>query len=167
MKVLLVMRHAKSSWEDDSQNDHERPLNARGERDAPRMGRFLASKGLAPEVVLTSDAVRARQTTDAVIEAANWEVEPQVNNGLYLAEPLDMISTLSRIPVKVHCALLVGHNPGIAELVSGLVDEHTFMPTAAVAQIELPITRWQEVNMGLPNKLIARYYPRALPANFE
>jgi len=75
MKTLLVLRHAKSSWDDSALDDHERPLNQRGRRDAPRMGKLMREYGLIPDVVISSDAVRARLTAEALAEATGGPAE--------------------------------------------------------------------------------------------
>jgi len=97
MKTLLVLRHAKSSWDDSALDDHERPLNQRGRRDAPRMGKLMREYGLIPDVVLSSDAVRARLTADAVAEAASFTGEIRLDSHLYLAGPADILSLLQRV----------------------------------------------------------------------
>ena len=85
MKTLLVLRHAKSSWNDPALDDHERPLNKRGRRDAPRMGELVREYGLIPDVVISSDAVRARLTAEAVAEAARYPGEILLDPRLYMA----------------------------------------------------------------------------------
>ena len=85
MKTLLVLRHAKSSWNDPALDDHERPLNKRGRRDAPRMGELVREYGLMPGVVISSDAVRARLTAEAVAEAARYAGEILLDPHLYLS----------------------------------------------------------------------------------
>ena len=85
MKTLLLMRHAKSSWDDPDVADHDRPLNKRGKKDAPRMGQWLAEQGLTPEVIVTSTAKRARKTAELVAESCGCQREPIVLPELYHA----------------------------------------------------------------------------------
>jgi phosphohistidine phosphatase len=81
MKTLLVLRHAKSSWNDTSLDDHERPLNKRGRRDGPRMGELVREHRLTPDIIISSDAVRARRTAEAVAEAARYAGEIVLDSG--------------------------------------------------------------------------------------
>jgi phosphohistidine phosphatase len=113
MKTLLVLRHAKSSWNDPALDDHERPLNKRGRRDAPRMGELLREHGLIPDVVISSDAVRARLTAEAVAGAAGYAGAIVLDPRLYLAGPADILSLLQRVRGKAETVMIVGHNPGL------------------------------------------------------
>ena len=97
MKTQLVLRHAKSSWNDPALDDHERPLNKRGRRDAPRMGELVREYGLIPDVVISSDAVRARLTAEAVAEAARYAGEILLDPHLYMACPADNLSLLPMV----------------------------------------------------------------------
>src|SRR4029450_11617432 len=106
MKTLLVLRHAKSSWNDPALDDHERPLNKRGRRDAPRMGELVREYGLIPDIVISSDAVRARLTAEAVAEAARYTGEIMLDQHLYMASPADILSLL-RTGREKHRTLVV------------------------------------------------------------
>jgi phosphohistidine phosphatase len=96
MKTLLVLRHAKSSWHNPALDDHERLLNTRGRRNAPRMGELVREYGLIPDVVISSDAVRARLTAEAVAEAARYAGEILLDPHLYMAWPPDILSLCDR-----------------------------------------------------------------------
>src|SRR5512139_452310 len=100
MKTLLVLRHAKSSWNDPALDDHERPLSTRGRRDGPRMGALVREYGLMPDVVISSDAVRARLTAEAVAAAARYAGETLLDRRLYMASPADIRSLLRTVPDK-------------------------------------------------------------------
>jgi len=163
MKTLLIMRHAKSSWADDGMADHDRPLNGRGERDAPRMGRFLAHKEFAPEVVLSSSAARAKVTAREVIQAARWNVSPSFSQSLYLASAGDIAEYLTTLPGHVACAMFVGHNPGVEELVAELTGNFVAMPTSAVAVVQLDANRWRDLKIDGDHRLLHHWYPKGLP----
>src|SRR5262245_36964441 len=139
MRTLLVLRHAKSSWKDSALDDHERPLNTRGRRDAPRVGKLVREHGLMPDIVLSSDAVRARLTAEAVAEAARYAGEIMLEPHLYLACAADILSLLPTVSENAQIVMIVGHNPGLEELVEQLTGEREDLPTAALAQIRLPI----------------------------
>lgn len=145
MKTLLLLRHAKSSWDDPGLHDFDRPLAARGERDAPRMGRALRKRGLAPELALSSPAARTRQTIEALARAARLDLEPKFDKNLYAASAAELMRTVRRLPPAASCVLLVGHNPGLEDLLGRLTGARDAMPTAALACIDLMVARWDEV----------------------
>jgi phosphohistidine phosphatase len=159
MKTLLVLRHAKSSWNDSALDDHERPLNERGLRDAPRMGALVREHGLRPDVVLSSDAVRARLTAEAVAEAARYAGDVLVDPRLYLACPADILSLLPTVRENAETVMIVGHNPGLEQLVEQLTGEREDLPTAALAQIELPIDQWQDLDLSTRGTLVGLWRP--------
>ena len=162
MKTLLVLRHAKSSWSDPALDDHERPLNARGRRDAPRMGALVREHGLIPDVVISSDAVRARLTAEAVVEAARYGGEIRLDPRLYMAGPADILSLLRTVGEKAETMMIVGHNPGLEELVAQLTGAWQDLPTAALAQIVLPIDQWRDLTLSTRGTLVGHWRPKEL-----
>ena len=163
MKSLLVLRHAKSSWKHPELTDHDRPLNKRGKRDAPRMGRLIRDEDLVPELILSSSAVRARNTALAVAEACDHACELRVLRELYLAESDDYALFLEKLPDVRSSAMVVGHNPGLEELTEALSGEHQVLPTAALAWIDLPIEHWNELALDGSSRLRQLWLPRELP----
>ena len=162
MKTLLVLRHAKSSWNDPALDDHERPLNKRGRRDAPRMGELVREHGLIPDVVISSDAVRARLTAEAVAEAARYAGEILLDPHLYLACPADILSLLATVRENAGTVMIIGHNPGLEELVEQLTGERQDLPTAALAQIGLPIDQWRDLKRSTRGTLVGLWRPEEL-----
>jgi phosphohistidine phosphatase len=163
MKTLLVLRHAKSSWDDSRIDDHERPLNNRGRRDAPRMGDVLREHGLTPALIISSDAERARLTTEAVAEAARYAGEIRFDRKLYLASPTDIVAVLRTVAeTNADIVMIVGHNPGLEELVAKLTGEQQDFPTAALAQIALPIERWRDLKLSTRGTLSGLWRPKEL-----
>lgn len=161
MKTLLVLRHAKSSWDDPSLDDHERPLNGRGRKDAPRIGAMLKTSGLTPDLVISSDAVRARATAQAAADAAGYTGEVVRDRRLYLASPRDILAVLRDVRADdADTVMIVGHNPGLEELVLHLTAKPEPMPTAALAQIELPIEEWQDLTMSARGRVVDLWRPR-------
>ena len=160
MKTLLVLRHAKSNWSDPALDDHERPLNKRGLRDGPRMGELVRAHGLLPDVVISSDAVRARLTAEAVVEAARCAGEILLDPRLYLAGPADILSLLRRVEEKAQTVMIVGHNPGLEDLVAQLTGERRDLPTAALAQIDLPIDQWRDLSLSTRGTILGHWRPR-------
>lgn len=163
MKTLLVLRHAKSSWDDSSVEDHDRGLNARGRRDAPRMGDLVRELRLSPDVIISSDAVRAHLTAEAAAEAMGFTGEIRLEPRLYLAGPADIIALLGRLePPTATTVMIVGHNPGLEELVERLTRESHDLPTAALAEIALPIDRWRDLTESTPGDLRGLWRPKEL-----
>ncbi len=145
MKTLLILRHAKSSWKEANLDDHDRPLNKRGKRDAPLMGALLRREELLPDLILSSTARRARATTELVVEESGCEGEAQFLRDLYAAGPEAYIEALSELSNHYECVMVVGHNPGLEELLEWLTGDYEPMPTAALAQVQLPIQSWEEL----------------------
>ena len=163
MKTLLVLRHAKSSWSHTALDDHERPLNKRGRRDGPRMGELVREHRLTPDVVMCSDAVRARLTAEAVAEAARYAGEILLDPLLYLASPPGILAVLRTVrETQAGTVMIVGHNPGLEELVAQLTGEQQDLPTAALAQIGLPIDRWRDVKVSTRGTLLGLWRPKEL-----
>lgn len=146
MKTLLVLRHAKSSWVESGLDDHERPLNDRGEREAPKVGEQLRQRRLVPDLIISSDAVRAHKTTVAVAGAAGHSGEIRLDHSLYLAAPDDILAVLRSADENAGIVMVVGHNPGLEGLVRQLTGETTYLATATVAEIALPIDRWSDLD---------------------
>ena len=160
MKRLLVLRHAKSSWADTSLDDWQRPLNDRGRRDAPRAGAWLRDRSLVPDLIVTSDAVRARETAAAVATAAGYTRAMVVEPSLYHATPADAIAVLKNISHQsAHTILIVGHNPGLEDLVSRLSGEHHDMVTAALVELAVPIDRWSELDLSIAASIGETWQP--------
>ena len=162
MKTILLLRHAKSSWKDVGQTDHARPLNKRGIRDAPRMGRLIAEQSLTPDLIVSSSAVRAVLTARAVSKAIDGLAPLVEEDALYLASPGTYIDTARYLEESFQRILFVGHNPGISELLNALTGCDTVMPTAALAQIELPINQWKRLSPQIEGRLVALWRPKEI-----
>ena len=119
-RTLVILRHAKSSWDDPELADHDRPLAKRGRGALPRLQRYIAERALPVELVLCSSARRARQTLDGVIEALGAAPTIRVDQELYLASADQLAQRLEQVDDAVSGVLLVGHNPGIEELLGRL-----------------------------------------------
>ena len=148
VKTLLLLRHAKSSWDDKSLRDFDRPLNKRGLKAAPMVGEMIRKRKLRPELVLSSPARRAKETTQLVCDAAGLIAVARYDDGIYEASARRLLEIVSQIEDAVSTAMLVGHNPGLEELLAILTGEPQRMPTAALACIKLGIEGWSEVTPG-------------------
>jgi phosphohistidine phosphatase len=162
MKTVLLMRHAKSSWNEPELVDWERPLNKRGRRDAPRMGNLLLDEDLVPQVILSSSAWRAQQTAEAVAEAVGYDGDITCLDELYGATPTQCLRVLSRLPDDVDVVLVIGHHPDLKDLVEVLTGETDHLPTAAIAQLRMPVDRWAELRNDLKAELVTVWRPREL-----
>lgn len=160
VKTLLLMRHAKSSWRDPETSDHDRELNGRGRRAAPFMGELLLKNRLVPDHIITSTAVRALETAKAVAAATGYEGSLEISRQLYLAEPSAYLRALEDTPAEKQRVLLVGHNPGISELLHLLTGEERDMPTAAIAQVELSLSEFAGISSEVRGELRNFWRPR-------
>lgn len=161
MKRLFVMRHAKSSWDHPGLTDFERPLNDRGLKAAAFMGTYLAKNDLMPQQIISSPAVRAKQTAAIFGENAGLATDIVFDKRIYEASYADLIAALAAIDATTASAMLVGHNPGVEELISGLTDENARMTTACVTVIDLEIEEWSKAGEVL-GTLITVLRPREL-----
>ncbi len=141
-RTWILMRHAKSSWADAGMDDFDRPLNHRGRETAPKMGDWLKEHDFVPDLVLSSTAVRAKQTTDLVVEALGGSVDIEWHPDLYLSTSATMQAKVAEVPSSVSKVLLVAHNPGLEELVQWVIGGHESFPTAAVACFECDSEDW-------------------------
>jgi phosphohistidine phosphatase len=155
MRRVYLLRHAKSSWEDGSLADRDRPLAKRGRRAAKAMARHLETDRIRPDLVLCSPARRTRETLERIEGAFGDRVETRVEDPLYGAGEAKLLACLQALPEEVASVMLIGHNPGIEELALALASEGAELarmrekyPTAALATIDLPADRWDAIERG-------------------
>ena len=176
MKYLTLVRHAKSSWDDTSLRDHERPLNERGLRNAPVVGRFLAKTYFVangtpallpkPDRLISSTAERAKHTAKLFAQMLG-SAEPALERKLYLAEPKTLLQTVRLFDDSWRHVMIFAHNPGISEFAQRLVrrSELEEMPTCAVVIIELPWDVWSATDWG-EGRLVGYVTPRLIEKRF-
>ncbi len=162
MKTLLILRHAKSSWKDLTVTDHDRPLNKRGKRDAPRMGRWLRMHDLRPDLIVSSTARRAFTTAVAVADEVGYSQPVTATRDFYHADPSEYIEYLKGVSAEAPCIMVVGHNPGMEELIAQLGGGYEVMPTGTVAYFSLPIASWSEINDTTTGTLKAVWRPKEI-----
>ena len=160
MKTLLILRHAKSSWDNPNLSDHDRPLNKRGRQDAPRMGRVLRDQSMMPDLIITSTAKRALATAEAVALAGDYEGEIKMTRRFYHADPETYLEVLSAVPDAYERVMIVGHNPGMEELFEQITGRAERFTTATVARIQLPINTWKELSDETQGELMDLWRPR-------
>jgi phosphohistidine phosphatase len=154
MKNLLILRHAKSSWSNPALADIDRPLNKRGKQDAPRIGDLLRAEDLVPELIISSPALRARKTANAVSEYSGYVGKIEIQREFYPGDPDSFIEAFYAIPEQIERILIVAHNPGLEELLYVLTGESVRMPTSALAQVSLPVDRWVDLDDDTDGKLV-------------
>lgn len=147
MKKLILIRHAKSSWDKPWQNDHDRPLAERGLRDAPEMAKRLKKRGIKPEIILSSTALRAIQTAKITAQELNFPEEKiETEKNLFHASP-NMILKIIHMQKDTHETLFVfGHNPGMNELINELGVDLDNLPTSGQIGFKLDAESWSELN---------------------
>ena len=169
MKNLVIIRHAKSSWDNPAWGDMERPLNARGKRDAPFMGEVLRERGVLPELILSSPAKRAHKTATRIAEAVGYPEERiAIEPDIYMQGPQALIDQISKLPGSVQRAFLVGHNPDLTELVELLTGERIGnLPTCGIASVEFTVDDWRAVAPGNGRLAFFDYPKRHQPAQIS
>ncbi len=160
MKTLLIMRHAKSSWANAHQSDHDRPLNDRGRRSAPIMGEKLRREGLTPDLILCSSAARAHQTAELMAEHSGYEKEIQVVEQLYLAGAETYFKTLHEYGGDHERILMIGHNPTIEALIDHYSVRPALITTANLGHIEFDVPTWKDVNRLVHGRLCHLWRPK-------
>ena len=161
-KTLIIMRHAKSSWDNPGLADYDRPLNKRGLRDASRMAQWLSESELIPDQVIASAACRANQTASIVTNELALETEIFETRDLYLSDYDAYLEQVSYLPNNVETVLVIGHNPTMESLVYLLSGESVSMPTAAIAVIQLPIDTWSNQVTSASANLVKHVFPKSL-----
>ena len=160
--ILLMLRHEKSSWKEKDLQDHDRPLNKRGKRDAPRMGKLLKDLDLVPDLVISSTAKRAKDTAKAIVKSSKYKGRIELNPSPYGADLDAYLKALRLVPDEFNKVLIVGHNPALEELVRVLTDRTELMSTCALADVDLKIKSWGNIGNKIDGQLINIWRPREL-----
>ena len=157
MKTLTLLRHAKSGWDDTVTRDFDRPLNAKGKRAAGLVGRHLRDLAIAFDHVVASPATRVGETLDEVAQGYGRALVAQWDRRIYLASASTLLDVIHDLPAAAERVLLVGHNPGLEDLVLLLVPDDADglrdvveekYPTATIAEMSFPIAGWGEACAG-------------------
>lgn len=165
MKTLLILRHAKSSWDDPTLDDHDRPLNLRGLKTAPLMGQLIKEKDLVPDMILSSTALRAVDTAQLIARACGYAGKVQMIEHFYPGSNHDYITTLSQQKADTPVIMIIGHNPGLEIFLEHLTGRKEHLPTAALAQIHLPIESWMQLTSRTKGVLVNIFRPREIFEN--
>ncbi len=167
MKKLIIIRHAKSSWDTPSLDDFDRPLNKRGEKDAPRMGKRLREMKITPDFMITSPALRALETCEHIAKKLDFPKSKVIRDSrLYHADNETILKVVQEIPDRKkddeEVALLFGHNPGLTEFVNALSTEAiVYIPTCGIVVITVSLKHWIEIQFG-SGKMELFDYPKMI-----
>jgi len=165
MKKLIIIRHAKSSWDDLTLDDFDRPLNKRGEKDAPQMGKLLREMKITPDYLIASPAVRTMETCKHIAKKLDFPPHKIISNQrLYHADKETILQVVKQIPDRKNddeeIVLLFGHNPGLTEFVNAISHEAIAnVPTCGAAIISFPHDRWDNLKFG-SGKMEWFHYPK-------
>jgi phosphohistidine phosphatase len=162
MKTLLLMRHAKSSWKDDSLEDFERPLKKRGIKDAKKIAKVIHKNDLNPDLILASSSTRTKETVEVVAETLKFEKKIVYLDDLYMGEPQDFIHALQTLSDDYNTVMIVAHNPGLEAYLQIIDGEIEAMPTGALGYLVLVLDKWQEITLDTMGDLIGFWTPKDL-----
>ena len=151
MKTLILLRHAKSSWDDPAQRDIDRPLNERGRNDAPMMADRMAARGTSPQRVLCSPAMRTVSTAEIFVSRLDMPRELiQLERQIYLSGPGHLLHLVRQQESTFDCVMLVGHNPALTDFLNELCTDARLdnMPTCCVAELTFAANDWATIDFG-------------------
>jgi phosphohistidine phosphatase len=146
MKILYIIRHAKSSWEDISLSDFERPLNKRGEKDAPFMGKVLKELHVRPDIVYSSPALRAKMTAEIITKEVHYDKDILFVDAIYEADVRTLHEFITTIDDENSIVFLFGHNTSLNEVAYKYVGFNENIPTCGVVSIVFDIENWSEIS---------------------
>jgi phosphohistidine phosphatase len=163
MKTIILVRHAKSSWKDPCLDDFERPLTARGKRDAPLMGAKLKERRILPDLILSSPAKRARKTADLIAEAIGFPRRNiQFVDEMYHCGASDLLALVKELDDKNTSVMLFGHNPEFMDFAGMMLKPGPVqaIPTTGVTCIRFPVSSWKKVRQGKGESVFFDYPKR-------
>lgn len=168
VRYLYLLRHAKSSWDSPSMEDHERPLAPRGRKAMKAMARHIRKADVRPELILCSSATRARGTLERVLPALPATTPFEVEDALYTFDADEVLARLRRVPAGVGSVMVVGHNPALQDLTLRLAGDgaplervRSKLPTGALATLRIPRATWRGLRAGSA-ELVALVTPKDL-----
>jgi phosphohistidine phosphatase len=160
VKTLFLVRHAKSSRDEPALPDKDRPLNDRGKRDAPNMGKRLAKRDVAPDLILSSPAKRALETARIIAKKLDYKLaDIVVDERLYATGSNDLLDVIRKLGAKPKTVMLFGHNPELTELAHRLSTKITRLPTCAVAEFKFDAKSWSATGKDKPES-VALHTPK-------
>ncbi len=166
MKKLFIVRHAKSSWDNPKLDDYDRPLNKRGKRNAPEMGKRLAQKNIKPDLIISSPAKRAASTAKRIAREISYPVDKIIKNDrIYHGSNSEVIDVIRNVKDSVNTLMIFGHNPGFTDLANYLSGSNIYnIPTCGVVEIDFNINTWKDIDRN-GGDLIEFDYPKKFSIN--
>jgi phosphohistidine phosphatase len=161
-KVLLILRHAKSSWKNRKLNDHDRPLNKRGKKESVKIGDYLKNVDLMPDTIITSSALRAIETTTLLCRQSGYNGIVEVNFSFHEGNTASYLQAISTSNEDKSRLLIVGHNPTLEQLINILTNKSVRLPTCTLVQIKLNVPSWDNVihSSGSKSEIVNIWRPK-------
>ena len=159
MKKIYIIRHAKSSWKDLNLDDFERPLNKRGQNDAPFMAKTLKKKGVKPDIIISSPALRAKTTAQIIAQEVGFKKSILYIEKIYEAEVEDLYDVVRNIDEKYKTVFIIGHNPGLNMFVESLIGFHENIPTCGILELEINCKNNKDISASC-SEFISFDYPK-------
>ena len=149
MKSVILLRHGKSDWNAPFRNDHERPLALRGIKAAKKMGKYFSKNEKSPEILISSTALRAKETIELAKKSGKWSSQLIYNSKIYGGSPKIILEIIQQIDEKFNSVCLIGHEPNFSSFISKSTNGEFYrFPTAAMAFINFKIELWEEIRFG-------------------
>jgi phosphohistidine phosphatase len=162
MKTVLFMRHAKSTWDGKDEDDRDRKVSKRGLKNAAQVGELLKKEKLTPDVILSSSAMRARETAEIVMNELKYHGDVCYLNKLYMGEPEIYARQIQSLQDDIEMVLVIGHSPTLDSLLQMMTGKVETLPTASVAQLKVPIESWKEFHPEVQCELVNLWRPKDL-----
>ncbi|MDD5369483.1 MAG: histidine phosphatase family protein [Anaerolineaceae bacterium] len=159
MKTLILVRHAKSEQKNYKGKERNRPITKKGERYTRRLVEHLKSREIIPQMIVSSPVKRASQTAEIIKEQGEFGGKIKYRDGLYMTEADELVKVIQKLPKKVDCVLIVGHNPGLESLIPLMTHEIIALPHAGMAYISIPVEQWKEINRDTCAQLVDSWNP--------
>jgi phosphohistidine phosphatase len=159
MKKLYIIRHAKSSWDSSAKSDFDRPLNKRGQRDAPLMGKVLKNRAIKPDLIISSSAKRAKKTAMIISEKIGYkESEILFDGDLYLASASEILEIVQDVSSDIETLFVIAHNPGMTDFINHFCKERiTNLPTTGIFSMEFDILDWKALKSNSAQNCLFDY----------
>lgn len=160
MKKLVLIRHAKSDWSKPHLDDFSRPLNKRGLKNAPFMAKILKDKNIKPNLIISSPSTRTKQTLEYFVKELDYKDEVKFEESIYEAQFENLLNVIKNIKNSYKTVFLVGHNPGLCDLVNFLLDKYfENIPTCGIVEIDFNVKSWKDISKE-NSILVSCEYPK-------
>ena len=159
MKTLYLLRHAKSSKDDPSLKDFDRPLNEKGKAQIQTLAKMILKEKIQAEVMISSPAKRAKDTAESIAKLTGYQKEIIYNGKFYEANTEEYAQMIKKTPDEYSSLMLIAHNPTLENFLSELISKETHLSTCSLARVQIPIVQWKNFNLSIQGELTALYTP--------